>query len=299
MAIYNVNAEQLTNAFELGGTPIYEAFNIDGIKVFSNYNDYTEYTFIQKWGAKSVASAQGLDIKDNIVFWISKSGDSTIPADCYVWNLSDGSQALSEPYITVYSGHGNNLSFASDKNELIATPAYPQSRVFINTFTQGYEMTLSKTLVLNDGSTDCDACYDPNDSNIMYSLGHTANSADLTAPFLVSKWDLTRLKNNGDGTYTPLLISKSKTPQPSNSYYFQGCKFHDGLLWFSCGMPASNAFVYAVNPISGSVVVTIDCDTTKEPEGIAWVEDSNASGGYALYVGFESMMLRKYTFPNL
>lgn len=284
------------------GNDALKAFDVTGTKVFENTKDYSDYSFIEVWSEKTGDyNSQGFDIKDGKVFWISKSGNETIPADCYVWNLSDGSQAFDEPYITVYGGHGNNISFSSDKNELIATPAYAPSRVYINSFTQNYEMSLSKTLILNDGSTNCDACYDPNNSNIMFSLGHTGSSSDLTAPFYISKWDLSRLTDNGDGTYTPLRISRVSTPQPANSFFFQGCKFHDGLLWFASGYYTgeSAAMVYGVNPASGNVVATINCDTTKEPEGLAWVPDVNAPGGYALYVGFAHMMLRKYVFNSI
>lgn len=298
MSIYNVDESQLQSAYGLDGSAIYSAFNVTGTLVFSSDVDYSHYSFTQKWASKGISAAQGLDIVDNIVFWVSKSGDSTVPANLYTFNLSDGSQALPSAYITVYSGHGNNICFSPNKSTLMATPAYPPSRVFLNSVGTNYAMTLSKTLTLNDGSTDCDACFDPNDDTIMYSVGHTNNSSDLSAPFKISKWDLSNLTDNGDGTFTPDLISSVETAQPSNSYFFQGCKYHDGLLWFASGYGggSTDAYVYAVEPTTGNKEYTIDLNTTAEPEGLAWVADSNVYGGYVLYVGFAGMMLRKYTF---
>jgi hypothetical protein len=299
--IYDASGYEVYAVCDAYGNDVLEAFDVTGTKVFENSKDYSDYSFIEMWPEKTGDyNSQGFDIKDSKVFWVSKSGNATIPADCYVWYLADGSAVYNAP-IVVYSGHGNNISFATDKNNLIASPAYPPSLVYINSFDQNYEMALEKTIILNDGSTDCDACYDPENSNIMYSIGHTADSSVSTAPFYVSRWDLSKLTDNGDGAYTPALLSRVRSPQPPNSYFIQGCKFHDGLLWFASGYYTADsaAMVYGVNPASGNVVISIDCDTTKEPEGLAWVPDASAPGGYALYVGFAHMMLRKYVFNSI
>lgn len=295
MAVCDVRGKALQSVYSQYGESISDAFDVYGEKVFQSGVDYTKYSFTQKWRSKGIGNTQGFDIYDGKVFWVSKSGDSTVPADCYVWNLSDGSQALSTPYITIYSGHGNNLSF--DFPTIYASPAYPPSRVFVNTMDSDFNATLTKKLVFNDGSTDCDACIDEFDKTILWTLGHTGNHTQTSAPFYISKWDLTSLTDNGDGTFTPALIQKVSTPQPI-CYYFQGCRMHDGMLWFASGYAGtdSDAYVYAVNPSTGERLYTIDCETTAEPEGLAWVEDSSAPGGYALYVGFGGMMLRKYTF---
>lgn len=55
---------------------------------------------------------------------------------------------------------------------------------------------------------------------------------------------------------------------------------------------------YGIDPNTGDTKCTIDCDTTTEIEGAVWYKDENAIGGYALYVGFQGMMLRKYTFAE-
>ena len=296
MSIYNVSGSALASAYGVNGSSIAIAYNISGERIFpSGVIDYTDYSYTQKWSSKGINNAQGFDIYDGKVFWISKSGNNSVPANCYVWNLSDGSQALDTAYITVYSGHGNNLSF--DFPLLYATPAYPPSLAYVNTMSNSFAATLTKTLTFNDGSSDCDACIDEVDKTVLWTLGHTANSSDHSAPFYISKWDLTDLTDNGDGTFTPHLIQTVSTPQPA-SYFFQGCRFHDGMLWYASGYSGSStrAYVYAIDPNTGTLLYTIDCNTTAEPEGIAWVVDESAPYGYALYVGFQGMALRKYTF---
>lgn len=296
MAIYNVNGLTLSAANTVNGIAINSAYDVHGLQVHPAA-DYSNYTYSDVW-TKNVSAAQGLAIKDNKVFWVSKSGDSTVPADMYVFNLSDGSQALSSAYITVYSGHGNNISFAASSNKLIATPAYQPSRIYVNEFDASYNMTLAKTLVLDDGSWNCDACYVEGNDNIVISLGHTAGSSDRSAPFRISVWDLTSLTNNGDGTFTPRNISSVDIPQPANTFYFQGCTHHDGLLWYASGYGGGStaAYVYAIDVLSGETIITLDLETLDEPEGIAFYPDADSSTGYALYVGFAQMKLRKYVF---
>lgn len=300
--IYDINGNAINSAYDINGNSLMIAYDVEGNVVFNRQIppspsvDYNDYSYTQKWGSKGIGFTQGFDIYDNKVFWVSKSGDSTVPSNCYVWNLSDGSQALDTAYITVYSGHGNNLAF--DYPTLYCSPAYPPSRCFVNTLTNDFTATLSKTLTFNDGSNDLDICVDENDPTIMWTLGHTATSSDRDAPFYISKWDLSNLTDNGDDTYTPSKISTVSMAQPSNTYFFQGCRFHDGILWFASGYGggSTNAYVYGMNPSTGEYLYTIDLQTTAEPEGLVWLEEN---GEYVLYVGFAGMILRRYTFARI
>lgn len=301
MSIYNKNGSTLLNAYKYDSSSVVAAYDVSGEQVYPDaVVDYNTFNIITMWNTNR-GSNQGFGIKDDKVFWIVKSGDATIPSSMYVYNLSDGSQALSTDHITCYAGHGNNISFAPAGNTLIATPAYPPSRVYINSFAGAeYTMTLEKTLVLNDGSTDCDACYDPDNVNIMYSVGHTDNSSNPSAPYRISKWNLSNLTDNQDDTFTPELLSSVLTPQPSNTYFFQGCAFHDGLLWVLNGYTgASRTLVFGINVTTGAVEYTLDCDSTTEPEGICWYPDNVSAGGYALYVGWQGSLLKKLVFSEV
>lgn len=292
--VYDVNGISASDVYAMSGSGLLSAYDASGREVYSNRPDYTNYSFTQKWASKNITPAQGFDVYDGKVFWIKKDGNTTIPADCYVFNLSDGSYALNSQYITMYSGHGNNLSF--DFPTIYATTAYQPSNVYVNTMTNDFVATLAKTLLINDGSVNCDACVDETDKTILWTLGHTAGSSDLSAPYLISKWDLSNLTDNGDGSYTPARISSVESPQPSTSFYFQGVRMHDGLLWYANGNGTGRSYIYAVNPTTGEREYTIDLETNAEPEGLAWVSDNNAVGGFALYVGFAGMMMRKYVF---
>ena len=301
MSIYSKNGNQLSVAYSINDI-LNNAYNINGEIVFSKGSgqpDYSDYSYIVKWASKGIDNTQGFDIYDNKIFWVSKSGDSSVPANCYVWNLSDGTQAFNDAYVTIYSGHGNSLDIIGQK--AYAGTAYSPATAYENAVSVDLQtFTLSKTFDLSEDATyGHDICIDETDIDIMWSLAHTGAISETSAPFLLSKWDLTDLTNNGDGTYSPKLLYSVQTPQPPNSAYFQGVTMHDGMIWYASGYPGSSAYVYAINPDTGVVLYSIDCNTTAEPEGVAWAADSEVVGGYALYVGFQGMMLRKYTFAEL
>lgn len=298
-SVYNKNGLELAYAYDKSGNVIHIAGDAP---IPEPSPDYSSYSYVQKWASKGISSTQGFGIYDGKVFWISKSGDSTIDSKCYIFNLSDGSQALASAYITAYTGHGNSISM--DFPKMYSATAYSGGKVHISTFSNDYSTNvLDKTLVLPTATGDvtpygCDCCLDEIDKTILWSNHHTVPLTDRDTPGKIRKWDLTSLTDNGDGTYTPLLLADVPLAQPANSPYFQGCFMHDGILWYANGYSgtSSGAYVFGVNPNTGEYLYTIDCETTAEPEGVAWVEDSDAVGGYAMYVGFQGMALRKYTF---
>lgn len=305
MAVYNKSGNILPRVYGKSGAELAYAYDKSGNVIHISDTpipDYSNYSYVEKWASKNISNTQGFGIYDDKVFWISKSGDATVDSKCYVFNLSDGSQALASAYITAYTGHGNSISI--DFPKMYSATAYSGGKVHISTFSNDFlTNTLDKTLVLptttaNEQIYGCDACLDEDDKTILWSIHHTSGTSDRDTPWRIRKWDLTTLANNGDGTYTPLLLEDVSLVQPANSFYFQGCAMHDGILWFANGYSGSStiAYVFGVNPNTGEYLYSINCETTAEPEGVAWVADAEAVGGYALYVGFQGMALRKYTF---
>ena len=298
MAIYDKNGIIINTIYDVNGIRVNAAYDANGTIIYIKDHsvDYDDFSYISKWDSKGIGSTQGFDIYDDKVFWVQKSGNASVPSSCYVWNLSDGSQALSSQPITIYGGHGNNISF--DAPKLYVTTAYNPPYVYVNEFTDSFVFSLDRTLYINDGCTDCDACIDENDNNILWTLGHMGGGATESTHFQISKWDLANLTLNGD-YYEPELIYSVSTARPSNSPYFQGIRFHDGILWFASGYTAANAYVYGIDPTTGDVLHSINLNTTAEPEGVTFYPDQNAPGGFAMYVGFQGMALRKYTFEEI
>ena len=251
MAVYDNIGRQITDIYSKTGELLSYAYNINGQQILDidppvYRANYDVYSYTQKWASKGLNNAQGFDIYDGKVFWVYKSGNASIPADCYVFNLSDGSQALSNQYVTIYSGHGNNICF--DYPKVYASPAYPPSKVYVNELSNDFmTFTLVKTLTFNDGTADLDCCIDENNKDILWTYGHISGASTTN---ILSKWDLSRLTDNGDETYTPKRIHSVNVAQPQNTRYYQGCKFHDNILWFANGYTGSSsgAYVFGVNP---------------------------------------------------
>lgn len=296
MSIYNKNGILIGSVFSVVGEELNCAYDVSGNCVFSDERpDYSNYSYITKWASKGISNTQGFSIYDNKIFWVSKSGNNTIPANCYVWNLSDGSQAFDTAYVMIQSGHGNNLSF--NFPYLYADTGYNPPVAYVNSVSNDLKtFTLIKTLIFDaDGSVSMDGCIDETDSDIFWTVGH---EGDPATDFIISKWNLSNLTADGD-YYAPELLQSVTTPI-QESYYRQGCAFHDEILWYASGYSGAStgAYVYGVDPDTGNILYTIDCETTAEPEGVAWYPDAEAAGGYALYVGFAGMALRKYTFAE-
>lgn len=293
MPIYDVLGNSVSSFYDKSSTKKGKAYDKDGIVVYESPVDYSSYKWTSQWGGKGISVPQGLDIYDEKVFWIRASGN-TKTAQMYIFDLSSGTQLN---IVNADTYHGNSISIRYPL--LYAGSAYNPSRIYVNRMSADYSAELEYTLLITDGTRDCNVCIGPEDDDVVWTLGHTADSSDLSAPFYISKWSLVNMTNNGDGTYTPELIHTTPTPQPSNSFYFQDSKIHDGLLWYASGNGSSRAYIYGVNPINGDVEHTIDLETINEPEGIAFYPDENAYGGYALYVGFTGMSLRKYVFDPM
>lgn len=304
MPIYDADGTQLDAFYDSDGSELNYAYDAEGNTIYTKGDqpepitpsvDYTTYTYSQVWASKSITS-QDFTLYDGKVLWASKSGNASVPADCYIFDLATGDQIKKT---TIYSGHANSISV--DFPILYASTGYTPPLVYINELTSDFTATLVKTLYINDGCTVLDCCIDETDKTILWTHGKGGSSAETD---IVSKWDLTTLTDNGDDTYTPRLIHSVRTPKPETLFdqetmYFQGCTFHDGMLWYPTWYSGVTGRIVAVNPSNGNVEYIISTGTTTEVEGVEFYPDAQAEGGYVMYMGFQGMMMRRYSFARL
>lgn len=109
-------------------------------------------------------------------------------------------------------------------------------------------------------------------NNIMYGYAFGVESYYAPNNYMVlTKWDLNRLTENADGTYTPALLSECECPYVGVT---QGRKYLQGRIYLgvaSTGSPHNAKFI-ALDAGTGDVVTTIDMTkvTTSEAEGLAY-----------------------------
>lgn len=310
MAIYKVDGNRLSRAYNVNETLLSSAYNKAGDLVYSSgiVPDYANYSYTQQWVSKSISYAQGFDIYDDIAFWVSKSGNASETNAMYIFNLSDGSPVLSPSYVSSYGGHGNNVTFSKQKYDvgdnypmMLISTAYPNSYSYLVRITNNYVASIIRRYTIPEidqiinGSYDI--CYGETD-DIAYVVSVFGSNSDqsLGTHICIARFDMTDLTENGDGSFTPAYIDSARCDW---HYWKQGVKYHDGLIWLASGYPSYNADIYGINPETGETKYHINCETTTEIEGAVWYPDTEAVGGYALYVGFQGMMMRKYVFAQL
>ena len=309
--IYDINGNALASVYDANGNSLATAYDVEGNQAYhrsSGVPDYSDYSYVQKWASKGIGSTQGYDIYDDKVFWVSKSGNDSADNKMYIFNLSDGNAVRDPAYITAYGGHGNNVTFSRQKYDpgdnfpmVLMSTAYSNSPAYLNRITNDYTASIVKKYtipmidqIVNGGF---DICYGATD-DIAYVASVFGSNSDAAqgTHICIAQFDMSDLTENEDGTFSPAFI---KSVRCDWHYWKQGIKYHDGLVWLASGYPGYNADVYGIDPETGVTKHHINCATTTEIEGAVWYPDAEAVGGYALYVGFQGMMMRKYTFGEL
>ena len=206
--------------------------------------------------------------------------------------------------VVCVSDHGDSASFSDEKYSdnddfpllYVTSDTYP--KVYINRVTTTTS-ELIKTLyfpIENAGYMPALA-YDKA-NNIAYMIGYSEDNYKTddggNNKTVITKWDLSELTQNQDGSYTPAFISSTERPF---IYVMQGIQWHDGMIWVASGATNTRGYVYALNPVNGNLLYTIDTNTTTELEGIAFLPDGNMvfglQGGAYKKVTFESEAIVK------
>ena len=131
------------------------------------------------------------------------------------------------------------------------------------------------------------------ENHILYMLGYSEQNYQTddggNNKTVISKWDLSNLTDNGDNTFTPEFISSYERPF---IYVMQGQQFHDGMIWVASGGTNVRGYVYALDPSDGSLLYTIDTNTTTELEGIAFISYKE------MVFGLQGGVYKKVTFAT-
>lgn len=297
--IYGKNGAQLSAAYDTGGSSLEYAYDVDGTVVFSRETptpsvDYSTYT-LSNYCTVSLQPTQGFDIYNGIIFQFLANSSSV---NNRMATINVGTSTIISKTIAATSDHGDSASFSpdfyseSDLYPLIYVTADTNpAKVYVNRVTQtSSELVRTYLFPLAQAGYYAAACCDF-EGGVIYMVGYTeANALDDDGganKTLISKWDMTTLTDNGDGTYTPRFVSSYERPF---IYVMQGQQYHDGMLWISSGGTNVRGYVYALDPADGSLLYTVDSGTTTEMEGISFISNNE------MVFGLQYGAYKKVTF---
>lgn len=303
MSIYNISGVALNSCYNVAGSSLNTAYNISGGVVFSsdvttNYDDYTA-TFLR---TISTQNTQGMEIYNGVLFQFRGStADQTIDDHVCLYDFEAGTSIYNN--MVIDSGHANAVVFGptfydpGDEFPIIYTGDWWDAIVHVNRITRSgathlYDIVYSQASAGYHANPAFDF-----DNEIMYTVGYYQNStSDSTNNHcIVCAWDISNMTDNGDGTFSPTLISTFTRPY---IYVMQDLKFNDGYVWITSGLTGTNQYAYAMDPATGSFVHTITMPVTTEIEGLVWDWD-DATNTYFAYVGIQGGIYYKVTFSAL
>ncbi len=296
MAVYDINGNALTSVYDVNGSELQDAFDINGESVFdSAVVDYSNYA-ITDYCSVSLSPIQGFDIHNGIIFqFMASSNISNRMA-----TINAGSSAIINNNIPSISDHGDSASFSNkfysvgDEYPLLyVTSDTNPAKVYVNRVTTS-SSNLVRTLSfpLNKTGYYAAACVDfPN--NIIYMVGYSEENYQTddggNNKTVISKWDLSNLSSNGDGSYTSAFISSIERPF---IYVMQGQQYHDGMLWIASGASNTRGYIYALNPSNGNLLYTVDTSSTTELEGLSFISNTE------MVFGLQGGTYKKVTFAT-
>lgn len=208
--VFNTLDERL-NSIESGITysNVYFGEKLDFKKYKFDYEEIFEMLGTDNPNLNSPSSSQSICIYKNYIFQFFNGNQAK------VYNISNKSYIGT---IEIKSEHGNTSQFS---NEFYATSdefplLYVSSlttpcEIYINRVTTTTS-TLIKTLVFpQSAGYSANTCIDF-DNNIIYVIGYSRSDYYTPATTIWSKFDMSELTLNENGTYSPKLIETVETP---------------------------------------------------------------------------------------
>jgi len=273
MALYDVNGNQINDVYDVLGNPLNSVYDVNGNAIFAPLPlDYSSYTTTDLF-TYAANGFDGFDVYDGVIAQLRADNQ------LYLFGI-DGTTIATA--ITATSGHGDSASFAKERYYptdefplLYITPDTSPSKVYVTRITRSSTM-LTKTLLFPTDKAGyyAAAAYDEK-HQIMYMVGYLEQNYQTddggNNKTVVSKWDMTNLTQNQDGSYTPTFISRYFR---DFIFVMQGLQWFDGYIWIASGYNnGGNQYIYAMNPTDGTIEHTILLDDHIEIEGLAWIYD--------------------------
>ena len=251
-----------------------------------NYFDVSKILTMSYSG--TTATSQDIECFDDYLF-VSFSGTEQIK----VYSLSTHSLIAS---IEVEVQHGTGMQFSNeyyDPNDpfpLLYVGGWASNQTNVIRITNDNDVwgaTIIRKLIIPNTEGYYLAPSIDADHNTLYAYGYSINSNQAVSgnSMKLIKADLSNLTDNGDGTYTPKILSSVENPYVGVT---QGRKFFGGNLYvgFSNNGTPHNARLVAIDATSGDVKTDVSMSgvTTSENEGVCYqIVDSEIIWYYSDY----------------
>ena len=294
MAIFAVNARPLSSAYSVSGAELLSAYDESGGIVFTK-TDYSTYQKTQFLSA-GISSTQGFDIYNGVIFQFV----TPTSAGNKMTTVNTSTESIIASQISCASDHGDSASFSDEFYEsddsfplLYVTADTNPAKVYVNRVTTtSSQLVKTLSFPLDKAGYYAALCLDVENS-IAYMVGYSKKNYQTddsgTNKTVISKWDLSSLAENQDGSFTPAFLSRIERPF---IYVMQGQQFHDGMLWIASGGSNYNGYVYALDPNNGELLHSVNSGTTVEIEGIAWISNNE------MITGHQGGTYYKFTFES-
>lgn len=297
MSVFNKSGEILAAPYDINGDVLSQVYDVNSTPLLSgvDYNHYTKSNYCEV----SLSQMQGFDIYNGIIFQFRANSSNVNNVMC---TIDTETSTIIQNNIQATSDHGDSASFSNEKYDesddyplLYVTADTTPCKVYINRVTQTSSTLVNTLFFPTEKAGYYAAAALDNENDKIYIIGYTEQNYQTdnggSNKTLISKWDLSNLTDNGDDTYTPEFIESFERPF---IYVMQGQQFHDNMLWISSGyIGSSESYIYAISPIDGALIFTIDLETTTEVEGLAFISDTE------MVVGFAGGTYEKYTFLTI
>lgn len=277
MAVYKIDGTAISTLYNIANSPLSVAYDVQNNVVFNQEGpqcDYSRYTKAN-YCTVSLSPTQGFDIYNGIIFqFMANNSISNRMA-----TINASTSTILNNNISAVSDHGDSASFSAEFYDsadeyplLYVTADTNPAKVYINRVTPSSSQ-LIKTLSfpIDKAGYYSALCLDTA-NNIAYMVGYSEQNyltdGGGTNKTVISKWDLSNLTENQDGSFTPEYISGIQRPF---IYVMQGQQYHDGMLWISSGGTNVRGYVYALDPDTGELLYTVDTESTTELEGLSFL----------------------------
>lgn len=270
MSIYDINGNVSTNVYDLSDI-IDTAYDINGNVIYTRtppQRDYDDYTISTLFNYPQ-SSMQGFAVYDGIIAQVKEN------SALHIIDIATGTK-LRE--VSMDMGHGNSCQFSSefyDQSDSLPLFYIRNDGVWVyrivgtsSTLIRKYSFSenIIGTYVAGFGIDDVNQRF--------YTASYTEGTYESkTGQMRICSWDMSDVTDNGDGTYSMAFIDSNDFSWFDRFDAVQGCCYHDGYLFISCGLPNTGQYVVLVGEDSLAIEHIVNNTGTQETEGCGWFND--------------------------